>query len=334
MNRHSDEEITKAAKACGNLTFLDELEQAAVLKASESVHPWIPGKRLHASVLAYKKHLAEWLAGKKRARSWEESQPYKEPIYLAEEVAPKSLDRIYRLYDSLIRALAPLGCELDEKLNFQVRGEVVSFRVKEARDTIDHVLTKEDKAALERYEEEKRRDSYWAHFASKPRIRKYDHPFNGHLSVTINGRKRFRDKENLTLEGQLPDMLIALYEESEVVRQKRLKEEEEKRQEEERKQRKLERRKRYNEEADKVEALLNAADDYAEACKIRAYVQAVRDKGNLDKAAERWLVWAEKKADWMDPLTDREDEWLGKRIHTQSREAKKLKRLDVYRWGW
>lgn len=122
-------------------------------------------------------------------------------------------------------------------------------------------------------------------------------------------------------------MLIELYEESEVVRKNREAYEEAKRKEEEEKRRREERRIRYNEEVDKTIALTNMAQDYDLACKIRAYINALEPKVDMnDEKTSEWIDWAKKKADWFDPTVAREDELFGERDHEENEERKALKK--------
>ncbi|WP_318343862.1 hypothetical protein [Flagellimonas baculiformis] len=49
---------------------------------------------------------------------------------------------------------------------------------------------------------------------------------------------------------------------------------------------------------------------------MRDYINTVKEqalkKGNLNDKLNEWINWANKKADWIDPLTDiDEDELLG-----------------------
>ena len=51
------------------------------------------------------------------------------------------------------------------------------------------------------------------------------------------------------------------------------------------------------------------ADDFKIACKIRAMVAAVEEKGTADAA---WIAWAKVKADWYDPTVAAADEFFCK----------------------
>lgn len=56
----------------------------------------------------------------------------------------------------------------------------MDFEVVEDQNKVPHELTNEDKKELARYEEEKERGYSWI---SQPRIRKWDHPYNGKLRI-------------------------------------------------------------------------------------------------------------------------------------------------------
>jgi len=72
------------------------------------------------------------------------------------------------------------------------------------------------------------------------------------------------------LEGKLGDVLIGMYEAAEQLRLARIASEEAERKRKEEEERKESRRKRYNAEVQRFNALLNVSEDYNAACKIRA----------------------------------------------------------------
>lgn len=83
-----------------------------------------------------------------------------------------------------------------------------------------------------------------------------------------------------------------------------------------------EKRKRYNVEVVRTKALVNQAEDYDIACKIRAMVAAAEERGN---ASAEWIVWAKAKADWYDPMIAAKDAVLGRRNHKENSEKKVLR---------
>ena len=83
-----------------------------------------------------------------------------------------------------------------------------------------------------------------------------------------------------------------------------------------------EKKKLYNLEVAKTKALLNLAEDFDTACKIRAMVAAAEKKGD---ASAEWIAWAKAKADWYDPMVGVKDVVFGKRNHKESAERKELR---------
>ncbi|OTO08294.1 hypothetical protein A5882_003851, partial [Enterococcus sp. 4E1_DIV0656] len=146
------------------------------------------------------------------------------------------------------------------------------------------------------------------------------------------GRKTFRDCKAYVVEEKLGDIVLALYEVSDVLRQEREKREEEARQREIERQKKEEQRERYNLEVANTEALVNKAEDYETSCKIRAYVSALEKSGELDDETATWIQWAKQKADWYDPTVASSDEYFGKRKHEESSESKVLKKSGYSWW--
>lgn len=95
--------------------------------------------------------------------------------------------------------------------------------------------------------------------------------------------------------------------------------EKEKEQEEQRRLRQIEREKqeaieravveRKQKEVQDFKALLHAAERFDEVIKLRNYVNAVLQRADpLDEQTRQWIVWAEKKINWMDPLVGTPDD--------------------------
>lgn len=249
------------------------------------------------------------------------------PPFLAGVISDETLPRVYRILDALIRQVESLGGSVNNDLSLQVRNEHVYLEVFEAQDEVKHQITRQEAKELFIYEDAERHHTW----TSKPNIRKYDYVFNGKLRICIRKSRYFRDTDTVNIESRLGDMLIELYEESEVVRLDREAREEAKRKQEEEERLRQERRKRYNEEVDQTIALTNMALDYDTACKIRAYIIALEPKVDMnDEQTAEWIDWAKKKADWFDPTVAREDELFGERDHEKNEEQKALKKL----YGW
>ncbi|GAA0387416.1 hypothetical protein [Paenibacillus motobuensis] len=310
------------------LAFLNEEERTVVLSIAAQIRIPNENAKMHPTIVAHRKAVMEW----KKKRKEQEARGFNRramdtPFFLADRVSEEALPRVLHIIDALIKAMEPLECSLTSDLKFIVNGETVSISVSEAQDEIKHIPTKEENIQLLKYEEDKRRSSW----ASKPKIRKYDHVYNGRISFSVYAAKNFRDCKSYVIEDRLGDIMIALYEASDILRQEREAREEAERKRQEEERRKEERRHRFNAEVDQTLTLENLSEDYDTACKIRRYIAAVEASGNLDPKSMNWVEWAKAKADWYDPTIAREDEFFGKRDHEKNAEQKKLERSG-YKW--
>lgn len=241
-------------------------------------------------------------------------------------IAKETLPRALKILDTLAKAAEPLGVEVDDRLRFSIGKDSVELHFSESTKEVPHQLTKEEKKALLEYEDAKRHKRW----ASEPKIRKYDHPYTGTLNLTIADKRKFRDRKAGLLEERLGEILIAIFyciNEARLAREAR-EEAERKREEETLRQEEI--RKRYNEEIAKTNALVNMANDFEIARKIRAMVAAAEQNGTADV---EWVAWAKAKADWYDPTVAARDKFFGKRNHKESAEKKVLKeRWSNYGW--
>lgn len=310
------------------LAFLNEEERTVVLSIATQIRIPNENAKMHPTIVAHRKAVMEW----KKKRKKQEAIGFNRramdtPFFLADTVSEETLPRVLHIIDALIKAMEPLGCSLTSELKFIVNGETVSVSVSEAQDEIKHIPTKEENMQLLKYEEDKRRSSW----ASKPKIRKYDHFYNGRISFSVYSAKNFRDCKSYVIEDHLGDIMIAFYEASDILRQEREAREEAERKRQEEERRKEERRHRFNAEVDQTLTLENLSEDYDTACKIRRYIAAVEAYGNLDPKSMKWVEWAKAKADWYDPTIAKEDEFFGKRDHEKNAEQKKPER-NGYKW--
>ena len=308
------------------LPFLSAEEKGHLFVAVSNVKITDEKERLHSKIIAHRKRIEGWEKEFKKQTPYQQKQSKNTAPYLKYDVADNSLPRVFRIIDSLIKAMKPLGVDLDDNLCFHYKTDYIQLRFSEATTEIPHELTKEERMSLLKYEDERKRYSW----ASKPQIRKYDHIHNGRISVGVGLKRRFRDCKFITLEEQLGDMMIAIFiaiNDAKLAREER-EEAERKRQEEQRKREEL--RKRYNEEVELTLALENQAEDFAMACKIRALINEVESKSDKDNEIAEWIMWARAKADWYDPTVAAKDEFFGEREHEKSKEQKKLEKR--YYW--
>nr|WP_312579313.1 hypothetical protein [Sedimentibacter sp.] len=314
-----------------SLDFLPEDERQKVLLAAEQIHLTDDKEKLHKKIREYHPKVREWNKNDRKEEKVQKgfrnySTP---PPFLAGVISNETLPRVHCILDTLYCQIEILGGDVNDDLSLTIRDERVTLKIFEGQDEVKHELTRQEAQELIVYEDAIRHNKW----ANKPNIRKYDYIFNGKLKISILNNKYFRDSEKVKIESRLGDMLIDLYEESEVIRKKREADEEAQRKREEEKRLREEREILYSEEADKTVALTNIAQDYDMACKIRAYIDALELRADLsDDATAEWIDWAKKKADWFDPIIARDDEVFGRREHEKSEEQKILKKSRSYWW--
>lgn len=131
----------------------------------------------------------------------------------------------------------------------------------------------------------------------------------------------YKDNDNEPLETRVGKIIYDMF----VVANKHraideLKEREEKREwEEQKRQRRLEQMRKG--ELEEIKLLEQAASDWDKAEKIRKFADCMERQINdvtdeeKRKMLSKWLKWARDKADWLDPLTEKDDELLGKSKH-------------------
>ncbi|RQD67429.1 MAG: hypothetical protein D5S00_10365 [Tindallia sp. MSAO_Bac2] len=311
------------------LGFLSTEDRDVIFSIASQISLPEEKKKMHPKIIAHRKKTVEWIKEReKRKKSGWNMRAMEAAPFLADTVSEETLPRVFLIFDALISVLEPLGCSLTDDLKFVVNGEKVAITIKEAKDKNEHVLTKEDNIKLLKYEDEKRRYSW----ASKPNIPKYDHVYNGRISMMINRNKWFRDTKTSVVEERLGDVLIELYEAADTIRRdhEAYLEAQRKRHEEERLEE--ERKVRYNNEVDRTIALTNLADDFDTAMKIRRYIAMVESADNVDEDMKDWIEWAKAKADWYDPVVAKEDELLGTRKHKEDIDKKKLRKEEGRWW--
>ena len=211
--------------------------------------------QLHKKIIAYKSVVKEWNKKNTRPDGAERStKNYSDrPPFLAGIISNETLTRVYRILNALFREIESLGGFVNDDLSLLIRNEQVYLEIIEGQDQIKHVITRQEAQEILVYEDAKRHHSW----ATEPKIRKYDYVFNGLLRIRIRQSRYFRDTDKVNVESRLGDMLIELYDESEVVRIDREAHEEAQRQREEEARLREERRNRYNAEVERTIGLTN-----------------------------------------------------------------------------
>lgn len=313
------------------LLFLPDDERSKVLLAAQQIKSLDLNAPIHKKIKAYKKTIKEWnekdtkpeFAQRALSNYWDK------PPFLAGVISVSTLPRVFIILGTLYSKIEELGGSVNDDLSMRIRNEHVTFEISEMQDKLEHILTKQEAKELIKYKDEKKRYSW----SSEPKFRKYDYLFNGKLRISVFKGKYFKDTDKNRIEDQLDVILIKLYEKSEEVRIERKAHEEAERQRKEAKRLKEEQENQYNNEVELTICLENEALDYEKACRIRSYIAAIDEanhKGLFEEDISDWIDWANKKADWFDPVVARNDEFFGVRNHKKSEEEKVLKRKGYY----
>lgn len=330
-----DVKVSDKDKFITEFNFLNFLEDEEKKRVAEVIYDLNIDNftRNHKVITEYKNKKKEERREERKANYFNpyyNIHNYTEKGYFA-DISKTEKDRCMKILSLVYYTIEKLGGTINNDFSLQVRGEHVELKVEELKDQVKHELTKEEAKQLLEYEDGKKTFSY----ASKPNIRKYDYLYNGKLKITCGNRKYIRETDKIKLEDKLGDIIIKLYEQSEEVKTERLAREERERIQIEEAEQKEKIRNAKKNEAQKVKELVNCAEDYKIACEIRNYIDAFSKQNNLTDEIKEWIEWANKKANWFDPMIDEEDGLLGKRVHTESLEEKnnKLNKYGSY-YDW
>ena len=310
MNGENDETILSDLMNSEYLFLMDSNRREEIFTAAINLDTH-NRRQLHSDAIRYKNAIDAW-----------ENQGHRsyydriEPPPNATLFSKASRRRVFALLDTIYRAVEPFDGRATKTFDVAIGKDVVAIEIAEGKDDVPHVMTKEEAKQLVEYNDAKRRGRY----AWEPKIPKYDHPYNGRLRIRI-GDNRWNhtrvsfgdDKDGELLEDQLGEILITIFEKVEVARVDREKREEDQRRIEEEKRRAEERRQRIELEKKKTERLIRDAEDYHIAHTIRLFVKARTDMFSDSDEIKEWADWALEKADWIDPIIQRADEYLGRR---------------------
>ena len=214
--------------------------------------------------------------------------------YLNISVAPKNISRALRIMDKIIKLLKLRGHNVIVKGDTTyaiVKGEEIKIR---CREKLKKIIIKHEKYS-------------WNNTDYVP---------TGILSFKIDEypEKEFNDSNNLTLEEQLPKILTKLELVSEKI--KRDNEEREIWHQEYLKKRELEEaiKKRHANEVENFKRLLEDSERWKKATDLKNFIIALENKAikenTLSEELSNWIKWANDKADWFDPLVNKNDDLL------------------------
>lgn len=267
--------------------------------------------------------------------SWDTKNPFKckAENYLDVNVSKESFDRAIRIFYTIIRAARHFGYEIDTKHKKGEYGRYEGgtfFVVKGQRIQVD--LTEKNRRVKN---EESNYDSY-------------DYVPSGDLKFRILAtysfwNKEIKDTKCTRLEDKIEAIIHDLEDEAdrriEEERQQKIREEQ-KRIEEERKRREEEERKRQEalrkDEREKVMSLLVDVERHAVAERMYDYIRdfknALADKGvEMTDELRGDIEWMQKKADWMNPFLEVEDEILTSEDYTKILHPNEKKTSNPYR---
>lgn len=291
------------------LSFMQEEGRKEILSLASRLEVGGPHTKMLDTIQELENSCREW----HKKDTYRYSRNYRaDAPFLANTMNLKSFARAFHIIDALVKALRPYKGEFTSDHRIVVNGEPVAFSMEEGKDKIPHIITPEEQLQLVEYEERRKVYSY----EYKPPIPKHDHPWNGRLRISVNGKYSFADCKSYVLEDRTGEILIAFFEASNDERIKRLEREERQRKEHEEHLRREAIREAYNLEVKRTQALVNESADYAVACQIRSYIAGIEQQPDHPNNNPQGLEWAKAKADWYDPTISREDTNFGKRQHS------------------
>ena len=218
-------------------------------------------------------------------------------------VSPQNIKRAYRIINTVARALEEMESFVSVSYDFHPNRDIGSFSVMHISFSFEltEVTKRHGEGQSGTFSLSLTPESWYRH--------------------ETGARMDYKDLKDKPLEMQLGKMIYDMFV---VANQFRcldiLHEREYQRQEEERKRQERLAQMRKGELAE-IKLLEQAAGDWDQAEKIRRFADTVEQKvagvTDADKKEKlmQWLKWARNKADWLDPLTAKEDELLGKNKH-------------------
>ena len=209
-------------------------------------------------------------------------------------VSRPNINRAYRILDTILKTLDEMEgkVQVEKKDNqdtayFFILYTSFQFELNEKHNNLILIITAND----------------WMSFSNKSKV-----------------NIEFKDMTELPLEKQVGKIIFQLFViANNFFAEYKMEERSDQREQEERdRQRRLE--KMRNGELEEIKHLNQAVVDWDKARKIREFtddmelkVQGISDISKREKLLN-WVKWARDKADWIDPLVDKEDELLGKSV--------------------
>ncbi|AFM40278.1 hypothetical protein Desaci_1249 [Desulfosporosinus acidiphilus SJ4] len=242
------------------------------------------------------------------------------------DITDEQKERAYRILNTLFVSIGHFGYSVQIKApnaqhyrNYEPRlcdnityinleRDCVPIKFREKQLKIQHEPTKEEIA-------KQRKGPFY--------IPPYDYVSTGIFTFEIDEyhckRKRWHDTDNRKIENQIGEIIIWLMEAVQVVKTKREESELEAKRKLEEKLERDRKEKIEKHETELLETFEELASDSDRAEKIRRFAKRIELKCEEITDAEKrkqvlsFIKWARDKADWIDPLIEKEDEILGGR---------------------
>ncbi|WP_367341837.1 hypothetical protein [Limosilactobacillus sp.] len=316
--RQHDKQILDPNEIKRQFEFLND--PIKVQKISNALDKAIQRKNwpITPEVKAYKISVKQWKNAEHSRNQYHYNYEQTQSPKFVNELSKRGMQRACRLLNRLVNVLKWAGAKVGTDLSVKIDQDEITYEIKEDQDQVPHQIIKQEQKELSKYEEE--REKY--DWVTRPQIRKYDHPYNGHLRIrfVVSGKyKRFvKDTSNAPLEEQLPEIIMAFYRTYIETKNEREKLEAEERARKEEEHRRELCHHQIDEEKKRVVALINEVKDYRLANDMRDYIDAIEDT-DIDPAK---ISWMRSIANWIDPLISGDDQYLEKRVHGDSDEKK------------
>ena len=233
------------------------------------------------------------------------------------EVTKESVDRACRLAGVLFTELERQGVSvsLDKESKssvLDVGGIQLKITITEHLCRSKHERTKAEQRAMDRWNDSFR---YPAVSLEYPSVPEYDFSPTGLLTISVGRypQRNWRDSTKRRLESRLGTVvseILSLTDDIRAAEKKRARREKERKEQSEAHQQALE---LWQGERVAVRQLVRDARKWESALQIRRYIDAFNVSGApVPGGADvrDWSDWARKKADWLDPLVNVEDEIL------------------------
>jgi hypothetical protein len=220
------------------------------------------------------------------------------------KVSNELKNRALRLMDTIFKSVEKLGFKIESRNRdtiICIADEEVKIGLKEKLIRFEHIKTN--------------KDSYWSPI--------YDYKYSGELTLFIDyydaPRKNWKDLNSNKVEDMVGEFIIAIIDTAEILR---IKHEKTKIEAEIRRQKEIEKmnlKKKEDYQLKKIQELKECAENYIVSTRINEYINALEkeltnviDKDKRIKIS-KYIDWARRKSEWINPIIQKEDEILGKK---------------------